>query len=143
VWATGAEPQEVAVNSDIELMKGYFRVNDFLQSTSHPNVFGGGDCITMDSYAHENFPPKAGVYAVRAGPVLAKNVVNFLEGKQLEKYVPQREFLSLLMTGDESCIGTKWGLAFTGKWVWGMKDFIDQSFMDLFSPYYLYKDYDT
>jgi len=47
------------------------------------------------------------------------------------------------MTGDESCIGTKWGLAFTGKWVWGMKDFIDQSFMDLFSPYYLYKDYDT
>jgi NADH dehydrogenase FAD-containing subunit len=62
-------------------MKGYFRVNDFLQSTSHPNVFGGGDCVTMETYAHENFPPKAGVYAVRGGPFIAKNVVKFLEGK--------------------------------------------------------------
>ena len=52
-------------------MKGYFRVNDFLQSTSHPNIFGGGDCITMESYAGKNFPPKAGVYAVRAGPIVA------------------------------------------------------------------------
>lgn len=69
-------------------MKGYFRVNDFLQSTSHPNVFGGGDCITMETYAHENFPPKAGVYAVRGGPFIAKNVVKFLEGKDLDKYVP-------------------------------------------------------
>ena len=47
------------------------------------------------------------------------------------------------MTGDGSSIGTKFGIAFTGKWVWKMKDFIDQSFMDLFNPHYLYKDYDS
>jgi len=71
VWATGAEPQQVSMDSDLELMRGYFRVNNYLQSTSHPNVFAGGDCITMESYVEENFPPKAGVYAVREGPVIA------------------------------------------------------------------------
>ena len=30
----------------------------------------------METYASENFPPKAGVYAVRAGPFMAKNILN-------------------------------------------------------------------
>jgi hypothetical protein len=47
------------------------------------------------------------------------------------------------MTGDESAIGTKLGITFTGKWVWGMKDFIDTGFMKLFDPNYLFKDYAT
>ena len=143
VWATGAEAQVVTTNSDLELMKGYFRVNDFLQSTSHPNVFAGGDCITMETYAAENFPPKAGVYAVRAGPFIAQNVANYIQGKDMLPYVPQRSFLSLLMTGGGSAIGTKFGIAFTGKWVWNMKDFIDVGFMNLFDPMYLYKDFRT
>lgn len=47
------------------------------------------------------------------------------------------------MTGDEKCIGSKYGITFTGRWVWRMKDHIDVSFMNLFSPYFLFKDYDT
>jgi hypothetical protein len=62
------------VRSNLDVLDNYFRVNDFLQSTSHPNVFGGGDCITMETYSKEvhpkpqkfNFPPKAGV-----GPFVA------------------------------------------------------------------------
>ena len=45
VWATGADPHTVSADSDLDILKGFFRVNDHLQSTSHPNVFGGGDCI--------------------------------------------------------------------------------------------------
>jgi NADH dehydrogenase FAD-containing subunit len=71
LWATGAEPQKVTKFSDLDVSRGYFRVNDHLQSTSHPNVFGGGDCVTMASYENAGFPPKAGVYAVRKGPVIA------------------------------------------------------------------------
>jgi NADH dehydrogenase FAD-containing subunit len=79
----------VNMDSDLELMRGYFRVNEFMQSTSHPNVFAGGDCVTMDPYADEpNFPPKAGVYAVRAGPVIAENIVNMINKKPLQAYVP-------------------------------------------------------
>ena len=45
IWATGADPHEEVTNeSDLDLLKGYFKVNTFLQSTSHPNVFVGGDC---------------------------------------------------------------------------------------------------
>jgi NADH dehydrogenase FAD-containing subunit len=141
VWATGAEAQMVSAESDIELLDGYFRVNDFMQSTSHPNVFAGGDCVTMETYAKEHFPPKAGVYAVRAGPFIAQNVSRYLRGEEMLKYVPQREFLSLLMTGDERAIGAKFGITFVGRWVWLMKDYIDMSFMDLFNANYLFEDF--
>ena len=119
-------------------------MNDYLQSTSHPNVFAGGDCITMESYAEEgNFPPKAGVYAVREGPFIAQNIIRYMKNEEMLKYVPQREFLSLMMTGDEKCIGTKFGMAWSGKWVWKMKDYIDVGFMKLFQAQYLFRDYEN
>ena len=129
IWATGADPQEVTAASDLDMMKGYFRVNNYLQSTSHPNIFAGGDCITMEEYADKGYPTKAGVYAVREGPIIAENVVNYIEKKALTEYVPQTGFLALLMTGDGRALGSKFGISFYGKWVWDMKDYIDVSFM--------------
>ena len=114
-----------------------------MQSTSHPNVFAGGDCVTMETYADDGFPPKAGVYAVRAGPFIAQNITRYLKGEELLPYVPQRTFLSLLMTGDQKAIGTKFGMAWSGKWVWNMKDYIDVGFMKLFQPQYLFRDYSS
>ena len=46
------------------------------------------------------------------------------------------------MLGDGTAIGTKFGISFVGKWVWGMKDFIDMSFMNLFDPRFLFEDYE-
>jgi hypothetical protein len=127
------------------MSKGYFRVNEYMQSTSHPNVFAGGDCVTMTPYEHLDrpFPPKAGVYAVRSGPVISQNIVNYLKGEDLNEYAPQTEFLALLMTGDRKAVGTKFGMTFDGKWVWNMKNYIDLSFMNLFNPHFLFRDYDT
>jgi NADH dehydrogenase FAD-containing subunit len=42
----------------------------------------------MEKYADKHFPPKAGVYAVRSGPILAHNIVAYLNGTELNKYVP-------------------------------------------------------
>lgn len=47
------------------------------------------------------------------------------------------------MTGDGKAIGTKFGIAFTGKWVWKMKDYIDVLFMNLFEWDYLFKNFET
>lgn len=47
------------------------------------------------------------------------------------------------MTGDGKCIGTKHGLTFSGKWVWGLKDHIDMGFMNLFDPKHLFVDYEN
>ena len=57
-------------------------------------------------------------------------------------YIPQKEFLALLMTGDGMAIGCKHGMGFTGKWVWKMKDWIDVGFMKLFQPEYLFNDWE-
>ena len=89
-------------------------MNDHLQSTSHPNVFGGGDCITIENYADKAFPTKAGVYAVREGPVLSQNIINYILNEPLATYIPQSGFLSLMMTGDGSSIGSKFGISFVG-----------------------------
>ena len=88
IWATGAEPQSVTAEGDLEVLKGFFRVNKYLQSTSHPNVFGGGDCITMEDYVDKPYPTKAGVYAVRAGPILSENIIKFLKKEELTTYTP-------------------------------------------------------
>ena len=44
------------------------------------------------------------------------------------------------MTGDGKAIGQKFGVVFSGKWVWNMKDYIDVGFMKLFYADYLFKD---
>jgi NADH dehydrogenase FAD-containing subunit len=122
-------------------MNGFFRVNNNLQSTNFPNIFAGGDCVTMESYVDKPYPTKAGVYAVRAGPIIAENIVKYIEEKPLIEYVPQTAFLSLMMTADGNCIGSRFGMGFVGKWVWGLKDFIDMGFMNLFDPRLLFNDY--
>lgn len=47
------------------------------------------------------------------------------------------------MTSDGYCIGVKYGICFTGKWVLAMKDYVDKNFMKLFDPNYLFNDYAT
>ncbi len=47
------------------------------------------------------------------------------------------------MTGDGKAIGTKFGIAFVGKWVWNMKDYIDVGFMKMFTPSYLFRNPET
>ena len=48
-----------------------------------------------------------------------------------------------MMLGNGKAIGSKFGITFVGKWVWGMKDYIDLSFMHLFDPRQLYEDYEN
>lgn len=104
---------------------GFLLVNEHLQSTSHANVFAAGDCATMQHHPR----PKSGVYAVRAGPPLAANLRCCLEGEPLQRYVPQKNSLYLISTGDQYAIGS-WGpLTWQGAWVWRWKDRIDREFM--------------
>jgi len=97
----------------------------------------------MESYVDQPYPTKAGVYAVRQGPIIAENIMNFIGEKPLIKYEPQQGFLSLMMCGDGEAIGSKHDMCFHGNWVWGLKDYIDMSFMNLFNPKYLFENYET
>lgn len=73
---------------------------------------------------------KAGVYAVRAGPLIDINIRARLSNSSLRRFKPQRDFLSLLNLGNGEAIGTKWGITLKGERVMWLKDRIDRSFME-------------
>lgn len=149
IWATGAECHSELSDSLVGhglavSEKGWIRVNESFQSLTHPYVFAAGDCCTMELPRGGRPPPKAGVYAVRAGPILIENLTKFLDNYSheikwgiddtvpLKVYEPQEDFMKLIACGDGKALGFRFGIPFYGKWVFELKDAIDRSFMDLF-----------
>lgn len=126
---TGASAPAWAAQSGLSTdAAGFIAVGPTLQSTSHPNVFAAGDVA-----AYHSARPKAGVYAVRAGPVLASNLRAFCEGRTLVNWQPQERALYLVSTGGRHAIAS-WGKwTWSGSWVWYWKDWIDRRFMRRFS----------
>ncbi|MFQ5525026.1 MAG: selenide, water dikinase SelD [Thermoanaerobaculia bacterium] len=133
LWVTGAVSHSLFRDSDLPTdERGFVKVRSTLQLEEHDHVFAVGDCSTMTGHPDT---PKAGVYAVRQGPVLAVNLRRLLAGGTLlERYRPQHDFLTLINTGDGSAIGGKWFLSFEGDWVFKLKDHIDRKFMLRFQP---------
>ena len=105
--------------------RGFIRVNACLQTISHPEIFAAGDCASIDEHPR----PKSGVYAVRAGKPLARNLRAALAGEPLASFVPQPQAMYLLMTGPRHAIAAWRGFSAEGAWVWHLKDRIDRRFM--------------
>jgi len=130
VWVTGAAALPIFSGSGLETdERGFVRIRPTLQCLGHDDVFAVGDCAAWTAG-----PPlaKAGVYAVRQGPVLAHNLMARARGGRLRAYRPQRDFLSLLNLGDGRAIGTKWGAAAEATALFSLKDWIDRRFVRRF-----------
>jgi pyridine nucleotide-disulfide oxidoreductase family protein len=110
--------------------RGYLLTNDFLQSVSHPEVFGAGDCATQEGRAY----PKAGVFAVRAAPVLAANLRAAIAEGPFQPHATGRRYLALVSTGGRHAVGVWNGAAWEGDWVWRWKDRIDRRFVAGYAP---------
>lgn len=130
-WAIHAGAQTWPAESGLKCdNKGFIQVDQYLRSISHPDIFAVGDSAAF----MPNPLPKVGVYAVRQGPVLAKNITAILEDRPLLAFKPQKRFLSLLTTGNRRAVAS-WGSLFAhGKWVWLWKNHIDRAFMAHFKP---------
>jgi selenide, water dikinase len=133
VWATGAAPIAFPAcrggSSLARDKQGFLEVQDTLQAVGHEDVFAVGDCARLVDH---RWVPRAGVYAVRQGPVLEANLRARLEGLPLQRYRPQRDFLSLLNLGDSRAHASKWGHATEGHAAARLKDWIDRRFMSRF-----------
>jgi selenide,water dikinase len=126
VWATSASAAPWLADCGLARDDGGFvRIDDHLRSTSHPFVFAAGDCATQLDHPR----PKSGVFAVRQGPPLAANLRRAAHGLPLSKYVPQRQALALISTGNKHAIASRGPFVVEGDWVWRWKDRIDRRFM--------------
>jgi selenide,water dikinase len=128
-WCTGAAAAPwVAASGLVTDERGFLEVRDTLQALQDDRVFGAGDIATQINHPR----PKAGVYAVRQGPVLAHNLRAALLGVPLRRYRPQQRFLSLVSLGARQATADKGPFSATGRWVWRWKDRIDRAFMARF-----------
>jgi selenide,water dikinase len=129
LWTTQAAPAAWLAETGLALdARGFLRVDAMLRATGRTDVFAAGDTIAFDPQPI----PRSGVYAVRAGPVLADNIRATLTGSTLRPYRPQRDALYLVSTGGRHAIGTRNGIVAGGAWVWRWKDWIDRRFMRRF-----------
>ena len=127
----------LAVNNE-----GFLLVDESLRVKDQDDIFGAGDCIHFESRPL----PKAGVFAVRQGEILSKNLAiriktmfprkRFVPLPSLKAYQPQKKALALITSGERKAtmsyhIRGK-PLSFEGRWVWLWKDWIDRRFMDRF-----------
>jgi pyridine nucleotide-disulfide oxidoreductase family protein len=116
-------PSGLAVDSG-----GFVQVDRHLRSISHDTVFAAGDVATIVDAPRA----RSGVYAVRAGPALADNLIRRTVGQRLRNHRPQRVALYLLATGRQHAIASWNGFAWSGDWVWRWKDHIDRAFINAF-----------
>ncbi len=128
-WVTSAAAPAWLQESGLSLTdEGFIQVGDTLQTLSHPNVFAAGDVATMVHHPR----PKAGVFAVRQGPPLADNLRRYVQGKPLKPFRPQRQFLSLIETGNGRAIADRGPIAIESPLAHRWKDHIDRRFMARF-----------
>ena len=108
--------------------KGFIAVGPTLQSSNDPDVFAAGDCAALTATPR----PKAGVFAVRAGPPLAANLRRRARNEPLRDWVPQRHHLALISTGERYAIASCGVFKAEGAWVWTFKDWIDRRWMRMY-----------
>jgi selenide, water dikinase len=131
IWVTQAAAATWIQSSGLATDdRGFIAINEHLQSISHPDVFATGDIATQI----DTPSPKAGVFAVRQGGILADNIRNAIANNPLKLFHPQRKHLSLIGMGNSQAVAI-WGGLYLGKsrlfWFW--KNWIDRRFMAQFT----------
>ena len=127
---TGVKASPFVASLDGTLDKdGFVSVSNTLQSPYFPEIFAAGDIASTREHPRE----KAGVFAVRAGAILAENLRRYIFQQPLKKWRPQKRYLALIGTGDGKAVAIRNGLVAHHSLFWRLKLRIDKAFMDKFN----------
>ena len=127
--AIGIRPSPLFRNSGLPTSEdGGMLVNDFLQCVNHPELFGGGDCVSMAGSPL----PRVGVFAVRQNLPLHRNLLAFLEGRPLQRFDPGGDYLLILNLGDRMGLFRRKGIVWSGRLAFQLKNYLDTRFMRKF-----------
>lgn len=131
VWATGPAPHPLIAASPglPQSDRGYLAVGRDLRVAGQADVWAAGDCADLRGRKL----PRAGVFAVREGPVLTANLRAALggDGPQVD-YEPQDAWLSILNTADGRGLLRWRRLTVHARWAWWLKDRIDRRWIARF-----------
>lgn len=124
--AVGVSPSTLFRDSGLPTGEdGGLLVNSFLQSTAYPELFGGGDCITMTGTPLA----KVGVYAVRQNTFLYRNLRAGLESGTLQPFQRGGSYILIMNMGDGNGILWRKNRVWDGRFAFLIKDFIDRRYM--------------
>jgi NADH dehydrogenase FAD-containing subunit len=127
--ALGVKPSQIFRESGLPISNdGGLLVNEHLQSVAHPEIFGGGDCISLQG-SHLD---KVGVYAVRQNEILHHNLLSAFSGESMEKFTPQKTYLLIFNLGNNTGIFVRRSWVWSGRLAFLFKDYLDRSFMRKF-----------
>ncbi len=130
IWVTNASAPAWLADTGLEIdAQGFIMVDDCLRSVSHDSVFAAGDIAAVVNHPRA----KSGVFAVRQGMPLARNLARAVQKQKLKPFTPQQNFLGLISTGDKYAIASRSNWSLEGAWLWKIKDWIDRRFMDNFN----------
>lgn len=131
IWSTGAAPHACFAAWNLPLdSQGFIQTTATLQIVGHPHYFAVGDSASIVGLT----VPKAGVFAVRQGPILEHNLLASCAHGELISYRPQRDFLRLINLADDTALAVRSGFALRGRWAYRWKRHIDDSFMAMHAP---------
>lgn len=103
VWTGGVQGNSVVANSGIEVNRGRALVSEFLQSTSHKDVFLSGDSAVVIGPEGRPYPPTAQL-AWQMGETVGYNLFAYLTGGVMEEF--RAVFSGTLALGRKDAIGT-------------------------------------
>jgi len=128
--ATGVEAPAFLAHAGLACdARGCVQIDATLRSTNDPAVFAAGDCASLLGSPR----PKAGVWAVRAGVHLARNLRLAARHRPLKRWRPQRDALVILGLGGGRAVAWRNGLSLSGTAVWRWKDWIDRRWMRMYT----------
>ena len=126
VIAIGGQAPAWLADSGLALDEhGFMAVDACLRATRHAEVFAVGEVSTRVDQPLA----RSGVYAVRAGPALLKNLTAVVAGAEPSPHLPPKNTLNLLSCGNHEAIASWGDYSAQGRWVWWLKDWIDRRFM--------------
>ena len=107
VWTGGVQGNPLVGESGLEVNRGRATVNNYLQSTSHEDVFVIGDSAVYFAEDGRPYPPTAQI-AWQMGEVVGYNLYAYLEGKTYEEFNP-------INSGTLASLGRKDAVAIVGE----------------------------
>jgi selenide,water dikinase len=131
LWASNVVgPPLLAESGLICDAAGCVVVDASLRSRGHDFVFAAGDCASIATAPR----PKAGVWAVRAGPPLAANLRRVARGLRPRPWRAPAAALAIVGLGHGRAVAWRNGLAVSGRLVAWYKDWIDGRFLRRYAP---------